>query len=124
MRILRAQVLSYKSLKDSGEFSLAPGLNVLVGRNNAGKSATIEALSMRFKNAPTRSRSTLHSRGGPPPRGSYVTLKIQLDPGETMTRLSETYQRIQIGINEDGNFLERLNNRIIAGLQVESMLSN
>ena len=41
-----ARIENYKSFRDSGEFRLAPRRTVIVGRNDAGKSSLLEALSV------------------------------------------------------------------------------
>ncbi len=58
MRFLTVQVLNYKSFRDSGEITLTTGFNVIVGKNDAGKSALLEALSLRAGNKPHRSLLT------------------------------------------------------------------
>jgi len=40
------RIVNYKSFADSGERSLAPGFNIILGKNNAGKTALLEALSL------------------------------------------------------------------------------
>jgi len=42
------QIYNYKSYRDSGRLDLAKGINILVGRNNVGKTALLEALSLKF----------------------------------------------------------------------------
>lgn len=63
MRISRFQIRNYKSFLVSEEVSLTSGFNVIIGQNNAGKSALLEALSTSFENMPHRSRKTLSNRG-------------------------------------------------------------
>ena len=48
-------ISNYKSFRIGPHTPLSPGFNVIVGRNNVGKTAMIEALSLRFENAPHRS---------------------------------------------------------------------
>jgi ABC-type branched-subunit amino acid transport system ATPase component len=59
MRFQSVQVLNYKSFRDSGEIPLASGFNVIVGKNDAGKSTLVEALSLKAQNNPHRSLLTL-----------------------------------------------------------------
>jgi predicted ATPase len=58
MRFQTVQVINYKSFRDSGEITLSPGFNVIVGKNDAGKSALVEALSLQPLNKPHRSLMT------------------------------------------------------------------
>jgi AAA15 family ATPase/GTPase len=50
MYIARFQVENYKSFLSSQELHLTPGFNVIVGQNNVGKTALVEALSLHFDN--------------------------------------------------------------------------
>lgn len=44
MKLISARVLGFQSFRDSGEIEFADGINLLVGQNNAGKSALLRAL--------------------------------------------------------------------------------
>lgn len=55
MKFVTCRVGNYKSFHRPTEISFAPGFNILVGRNNVGKTALLEALSLRFANKPHRS---------------------------------------------------------------------
>src|SRR5260221_6046139 len=63
MYIKNFRILNYKSYEDSGIHPLQRGFNVLVGQNNSGKTALVEALSLKFQPAPHRS---LRRRMGAP----------------------------------------------------------
>ena len=58
MRIASFQITNYKSVLATREIALADGFNVIVGQNNVGKTALVEALSLHFTNKPHRSLST------------------------------------------------------------------
>jgi AAA domain, putative AbiEii toxin, Type IV TA system/AAA domain len=58
MRFRSARVYNYKSFLASTEMSFAAGLNVIVGPNNVGKTALLEALSLAFVRVPHRSLQT------------------------------------------------------------------
>ncbi|WP_321822496.1 MULTISPECIES: AAA family ATPase [unclassified Burkholderia] len=58
MRISSFRVQNYKCFFDTGEITLAPGFNIFVGRNDAGKSALAEALSLMYGPKPHRSLTT------------------------------------------------------------------
>ncbi|MGH7495732.1 MAG: AAA family ATPase [bacterium] len=58
MHIHSIQIDNYKSFLSSPEIQFAPGFNVIVGRNNVGKTALAEALSLRYENKPHRSIKT------------------------------------------------------------------
>jgi ABC-type cobalamin/Fe3+-siderophores transport system ATPase subunit len=59
MQLQSVQVLNYKGFRDSGEISLSPDFNVIVGKNDAGKSALVEALSLQAQSKPHKSLLTL-----------------------------------------------------------------
>jgi hypothetical protein len=44
MRLLRARVQNYRSIRDSGWFDVEPGKSILVGPNEAGKTVLLQAL--------------------------------------------------------------------------------
>lgn len=58
MRVVEFQVSNYKSLRDTQRIGFTAGFNVVVGRNNAGKTALVEALELRFGNKPHQSLAT------------------------------------------------------------------
>ncbi len=54
MFISSFRLSNYKSYVDSQELTLSQGINLIVGQNNAGKSALLEGLSLTFENKPYR----------------------------------------------------------------------
>jgi len=63
MYIAKFQVKNYKSFLFTQEVALTPGFNVVVGQNNAGKTAMVEALSLHFDNKHHISLKTSPSPG-------------------------------------------------------------
>ncbi len=63
MYIAKFQVKNYKSFLSSQEVDLTSGFNVVVGQNNAGKTAFVEALSLHFGNKNHMSMKTSPSPG-------------------------------------------------------------
>lgn len=63
MHISEFQLNNYKSYLKSETLKLLPGINVIVGRNHAGKTALLEGLSLNFPNKPYRS-SRVRRRAG------------------------------------------------------------
>ena len=64
----RIEVLNYKGFRDSGIVDLAPHLNVLVGQNNAGKSAFLQAFEVfqgRLDHTPHRNPDQAPGTGFP-----------------------------------------------------------
>jgi AAA15 family ATPase/GTPase len=52
MFISSFRLFNYKSYLDSEELALTPGINIVVGQNDAGKSALLEGLGLHFENKP------------------------------------------------------------------------
>jgi predicted ATP-dependent endonuclease of OLD family len=78
MRIIGCKIENYKSFFLSEEIPFTAGFNVIVGQNNVGKTALVEALSLRFSDKPHRSLRTVPYIQTPVPSNSHVTLMIEL----------------------------------------------
>jgi predicted ATPase len=61
MYLSKFQLLNYKSFRDSGVLEFKPGINIIVGANNSGKTALLEALSLKFQNYIHKSLTTFPS---------------------------------------------------------------
>ncbi|MDE3040632.1 MAG: AAA family ATPase, partial [Nitrospirota bacterium] len=59
MRISSFRVSNYKSFLDSSELVLTDGFNVIIGQNNVGKTALLEAISLTFSNKAHKSLLSL-----------------------------------------------------------------
>lgn len=55
MRLLSARIIGFQSFTDTGELAFDEGMNLVVGQNNAGKSALLRALLASMPNDPHRS---------------------------------------------------------------------
>jgi hypothetical protein len=82
MKLKILQLNNYKSFFDSSQLSLEPGFNLVVGANNVGKTALLEAMSLNFASHPHRSILTIPWPGAQPAPNSTVQATFQLDPGE------------------------------------------
>jgi hypothetical protein len=58
MFISNCQITNYKSFRQTPDIPLRPGFNVVVGQNNAGKSAFLEVLTLTFGDRLHRSLKT------------------------------------------------------------------
>ena len=58
MYLSKFRLLNYKSFRDSGTLEFKPGINIIVGTNNSGKTALLEALSLSFQNHIHKSMKT------------------------------------------------------------------
>lgn len=81
MYLKKLHVRSFRRFLDSGEIRFAPGVNVVVGANNVGKTALVDAISGRAGVSPHRSILTVPARGDVPP-ATEVSLTISYEPGE------------------------------------------
>lgn len=67
MWITSARIANYKCFRETPDLQFGRGLNVIVGKNNAGKSALLEALKLpSLGAAPHRSAETVSRPGAPP----------------------------------------------------------
>lgn len=85
MWVRRIKLESYSSFADSGWIELARGLNVVVGENNAGKSALLAAIGGQLQNKPHRNIDRF--RPGEV-RKSRVQIDIETTTDELRRRLA------------------------------------
>ena len=98
---------------DSEEIKFQPGFNVIVGQNNSGKTALIEALSLRFPNTPHRSLKTLPHPYSIIDKASKVEIIFKLQPMDAMQLLAR-----------GGNFLVPVPEGISAAEGAETFIEN
>jgi predicted ATPase len=79
MYISHAQIENYKSFLKSPKLELSPGFNLITGANNAGKTALLECLGLRFLANPHRSTQTLNI---PPNQESSVDISFMVDAAD------------------------------------------
>lgn len=89
MYIRSFRVKNYKSFLDSREIFLTEGFNVIVGPNNVGKTALIEALSLGFDNRPHRSLETAPNPQTRANGKSSVTVSFEIEIGELLQLLAD-----------------------------------
>jgi ABC-type cobalamin/Fe3+-siderophores transport system ATPase subunit len=94
--IKSAKIRTYKNYLETGVFPLSPGFNVVVGQNNAGKTALIEALSLRFGNVPHRSLATVPNRLVEPPHPSVVDMQVIWGKEELLSVLVDQVRNIYV----------------------------
>jgi len=82
MKVKQIQIINYKSWKDSGVVELKDGINVVVGQNNAGKTAFLEALSFNKSGIPHKTiESKPHSDSNINPN-SIINATFEFDQDE------------------------------------------
>ncbi|MEH2148046.1 AAA family ATPase [Nostoc sp.] len=87
MYISKFFISNYKSFQKTDIMDFNSGINIIVGKNNSGKTALLEALSLNFKNVPHRTIKTLPDR--------YATLKNPNSSAEiTLSFTRQEFYRI------------------------------
>ncbi|MGG6295283.1 AAA family ATPase [Leptolyngbya sp. AN02str] len=84
MYISKLQIYNYKSFYESEEVEFTPGFNIIVGQNNAGKTALVEALSLKFDNKPHRSFKTAPREESNLTSKSRVSITLGFGPKEAL----------------------------------------
>jgi AAA15 family ATPase/GTPase len=82
MLISSCQISNYKSFLKSEELHFTEGFNIVVGQNNVGKTALIEALSLKYTDKPHRSLATLPRRGTALESSSEVKMDFMISAQE------------------------------------------
>jgi hypothetical protein len=112
MHISKFQIVNYKSYRDSGEVEFKPGFNILTGQNSAGKTALLEALTLRFAPTPHISDQTVPFRGAPPDTTSSARVTFTITGPELVTLLR--------GMGAAGRFFPRpANTTLLTGRYVD-----
>src|SRR2546425_3007312 len=88
MQIASFRIENYKSFRATEDVQLAPGFTVIVGQNNVGKTALVEALSLDFTQHLHRSLRTVPTAATPVRGNSAVTLRFQVSSEELLLLLS------------------------------------
>jgi predicted ATPase len=109
MKITSIRVINYKCFLDSEKNEFGSGFNFIVGRNDAGKSALVEALSLNFANKPHRSLATVPTIGTLTQVNSAVQVTYDVLPQEMQGWLSRQQEAfISIGTKKADIAMEDL----------------
>ena len=84
MHVKTFKISSFMGFRETERISLSRGFNVVVGPNNAGKSALIKALSPELRNLPHRHANARRSQ---PLQQSKIELVISLSGDELLTEV-------------------------------------
>ncbi len=86
MRISKVKLNNYVCFYDTPEFELGPGINFVVGKNNAGKTALLDALSLRGTGEPHLSERTVPARASAyqGQRNTRFSLDLEFDREEVL----------------------------------------
>lgn len=87
MHISKFRLGNYKSFYEPEELQLGPGFNVVVGPNNVGKTALLEALSLRFSSDPHRSLKTVPTPDAQPIPQAWAEISFTVSRDELLELL-------------------------------------
>lgn len=100
MYIESIAINNYKSFYAFPPLALGPGINVIVGPNNVGKTALLEILSGNFEDHPHRSRKTAPGPTSRTDLYSNASVRIHLDAGEAKQLLIDSVDGFTVPTNE------------------------
>ena len=91
MRISKFKLKNYVSFydEDAEDIELGPGIHFIVGKNNSGKTALIDALRLIEPRAPHRSLDTIPARGGISEGPRDIEVEFEFAAG-TLTKILRT----------------------------------
>ena len=98
MYLKNFQLSNYKSFKDSGTLEFSPGINIIVGQNNAGKTALLEALTLKLSKNPHRSILTLPDYYSKNTEDSSAKIELIIEKNELKKLLEELHEKESLGI--------------------------
>ncbi|NMO18715.1 AAA family ATPase [Pyxidicoccus fallax] len=76
MLLTSFRLQNYKSFLEHPPIAFGPGFNIITGKNNAGKTALIEGLTLKFSNKPHRSSKTVPTPAHRLSTGSAAYFKV------------------------------------------------
>jgi predicted ATPase len=125
MHISSFHIQNYKSFLSSGQIKLSSGFNVIVGKNNVGKTALVEALTLRtedrpLENKPHQSLKTVPNAGATPPDSSQITIVFEVSGDELKNILVDKLPNFYVPIvpNVDHNVQKRNFTKAISGRNI------
>ena len=101
MRLEILRVFNFKSFADSREMHIQPGFNVVVGRNNVGKTALTEAMSLGIQDKPHRSQQTVRTSDTQPDPTSRVEVVFRVEADELREVFSDELPNFSIPLIRD-----------------------
>lgn len=114
MHISSIRIANYKSYLDSGEIALSEGINLVVGPNDSGKSALLEALTATVPSLPHRTAATAPRASSALNSEPNLGLIVEIS-GDDIRRYCAPYPQISVQnrlpaqsevMNEVGQLLE------------------
>jgi predicted ATPase len=94
--IEEARIENYKCFHEPQTLRLERGFNVVIGRNNSGKSALLEALHFRGAGAPHRSKHSVHSVDGVHNQTTEIQMRIGITRAEALSWMSSREKKLSL----------------------------
>jgi hypothetical protein len=115
MRITSFRIENYKSFSSPQAINVLPGFNVIVGKNNVGKTALTEALSLRFEQKPHLSQTTVPYIGATPKQFSHIHMCFEVTSEELKNILVDHISTFHVPIKENriDDFLRTISHSIV-----------
>jgi predicted ATPase len=112
---------NYKSIHSSGSLLFTPGFNVIVGRNNVGKTALVEGLSLTFGNDVHHSPQTVPFPGAALASVSQAHCTVHLNGSEIRdSLLTQSYINVRLHTTGDqGHSIAYFNALFTTGADLE-----
>src|SRR5258708_38197304 len=125
MKMNEFRITNFRGILDSGPVSLGKDITFVVGPNNVGKTAIMEALSLQFSDEPHRSIQTLPYRGAPIAAASRVHSAFALEGAELRRILAGLSGQRSVGFGGTGDHREANRNLAMAfNSEAESLTSS
>lgn len=116
MVISSIEINNFKGFRASGKIVLTEGFNVVVGQNNVGKTALLEALTLQVSNKPHRSSETIPYQGAPHSNASTFELTFAVE-GNELASLLKGFNSFWLPTRYVGNSALGLLNETLASKQ-------
>ena len=115
MRICSFKIQNYKSFLKPRELTLEKGFNLLVGQNNVGKTALLEALSLSFRGKPHRSQLTAQTPTAAINPISSALVKLAIS-GEELRELLLECGEFSVPFQAEPSVLQQDGNRVLEAI--------
>lgn len=123
MKVQSVHIRHYKSFRDSNEVNLDPVFNIIVGENNAGKTAFVEALSLKYSPKVHRTLQTAPTPTASDIGSSEVKLTVQFEGGELsemLRSMGTVFVPVSVGnLQEALPYAQQLLKKVIEGCSVQ-----
>jgi AAA ATPase domain/AAA domain, putative AbiEii toxin, Type IV TA system len=124
VRIASFRIQNYKAFRDTGQIPLKAGVNIIVGKNDAGKSALLEAISLTHGVIPHRSLASLPTPDTPLNADNFVDLEFELSSVELMAYYSKVSDIALPALTDVGTTIEAFSAVLANGVRLKTRFQN